>query len=99
MDGKLCPGGRGPQFVFSLPSELKRLTWDPSACAASLAAQLKKAPAVQGTRVPSLDREDPLEEGMATHSSILAWRILWMRSLVSYGPRGCKEIAGRFFTA
>ena len=30
----------------------------------------------QETRVQSLGREDPLEEGMATHSSILAWRIL-----------------------
>ena len=29
------------------------------------------------TSVPSLGREDPLEEGMATHSSILAWRIPW----------------------
>ena len=28
-------------------------------------------------QVQSLDREDPLKEGMATHSSILAWRILW----------------------
>ena len=28
-------------------------------------------------QVRSLGREDPLEEGMATHSSILAWRILW----------------------
>ena len=27
--------------------------------------------------VPSLGREDPLEEGMATHSSILAWRVPW----------------------
>ena len=32
---------------------------------------------MQETRVQSLGREDPLEEGMATHSSILAWRILW----------------------
>jgi len=31
----------------------------------------------QGTWVQSLGREDPLEEGMATHSSILAWRIPW----------------------
>ena len=31
---------------------------------------------MQETWVPSLDGEDPLEEGMATHSSILAWRIL-----------------------
>ena len=32
---------------------------------------------VSETQVPSLHQEDPLEEGMATHSSILAWRILW----------------------
>ena len=31
----------------------------------------------QETRVQSLGQEDPLEEGMATHSSILAWRIPW----------------------
>ena len=36
---------------------------------------VKNLPAVQETRVQSLGREDPLEEGMATHSSILAWRI------------------------
>ena len=40
---------------------------------ASLGAQLvKKLPAVQETGVQSLDREDPLEKGMATHSSIFA---------------------------
>ena len=33
--------------------------------------------AMQETQVPSLSWEDPLEEGMATHSSILAWRIPW----------------------
>jgi len=32
---------------------------------------------IQETWVPSLGREDPLEKGMATHSSILAWRIPW----------------------
>ena len=32
---------------------------------------------MQETQVQSLSREDPLEEGMATHSSILAWRIPW----------------------
>ena len=43
---------------------------------ASLAAQLvKNLPAVQKTWVLSLGWEDPLEEGMATHSSILAWKI------------------------
>ena len=45
---------------------------------ASLVAQsLKRLPAVRETWVQSLGREEPLEEGMATHSSILAWRIPW----------------------
>ena len=39
----------------------------------------------------SLGQEDPLEESMATHSSVLAWRIPWQRSLMGYGPRGRKE--------
>ena len=44
----------------------------------SLVAQtVKHLPTMQETRVQSLGREDPLEEGMATHSSILAWRIPW----------------------
>ena len=43
---------------------------------ASLVVQtVKNPPAKQETWVPCLGREDPLEEGMATHSSILAWRI------------------------
>ena len=43
---------------------------------ASLVAQtVKSPPAMQETRVQSLGWEDPLEECMATHSSILAWRI------------------------
>ena len=44
----------------------------------SLVAQtVKNLPAMQKTRVRSLGQEDPLEEEMATHSSILAWRIPW----------------------
>ena len=38
---------------------------------------VKNLPAMQETQVQSLGREDPLEEGMATYSSILAWRIPW----------------------
>ena len=38
---------------------------------------VKNLPATQETQVQSLAQEDPLEEGMATHSSILAWRIPW----------------------
>ena len=46
---------------------------------ASLVAQMikKNLPAMRETQVQSLGWEDPMEKGMATHSSILAWRILW----------------------
>ena len=45
---------------------------------ASLMTQIvKNLPAMQETRVCSLGQEDPLEKGMATHSSTLAWRIPW----------------------
>ena len=45
---------------------------------ASLMAQMvKNLPEMQETWVQSLGQEDPLEKGMATHSSILAWRIPW----------------------
>ena len=39
---------------------------------------VKCLPATRETRVQSLGREDPLEKEMATHSSILAWKIPWM---------------------
>ena len=46
---------------------------------ASLLAQMvKRLPAMRETRVQSLGREDPLEKEMATHSSILAWKIPWI---------------------
>ena len=46
----------------------------------SLVAQtVKNLPAMQETWVPSLSQEDPLEKGKATHSSILAWRIPWVK--------------------
>ena len=48
-------------------------TWEPS-----LVAQMaKNLPAMQETWVRSLDQEDPLQKGMATHSSIIACRIPW----------------------
>ena len=57
---------------------------------ASLVAQLvKNPPAMRETWVRSLDWEDPLEEGMATHPRILAWRIPWTEEpggLQSMGP-------------
>ena len=50
----------------------------PMCCASLVAQRLKCLPARQETRVQSLGWEDPLEKEMATHSSILAWRIPWM---------------------
>ena len=49
-----------------------QLTW-----ASLVAQQLKRLSAMQETQVRSLGWEDPLEKEMATHSSILAWRIPW----------------------
>ena len=60
--------------------------------AASLVAQsVKRLPAVRETRVQSLGWEDPLEKEMATHSSILVWRIPWTEELGGYSPWGHKE--------
>ena len=42
-----------------------------------MAQMVKNPPAMQETWLHSLCGEDPLEKGMTTHSSILAWRILW----------------------
>ena len=42
-----------------------------------VAQMVMNPPAMEETQVRSLVREDPLEKGMATHSSILAWRIPW----------------------
>ena len=59
-----------------------------------MAQQVKNWPAIQGmqeTWVRSLGQEDSLEDGMATHSSILAWRILWREEPGGHGPWGRKE--------
>ena len=49
----------------------------PSLAVSLVAQMVKNLPAVQETWVLSLGLEDSLEEGMATHSSTLAWRIPW----------------------
>ena len=61
-----------------LTSILIFLNWSRLLMGASLVAQrLKRLPVTQETRVQSLGGKDPLEKGMATHSSTLAWRIPW----------------------
>ena len=58
---------------------------------------VKNPPTMPETWVRSLGREDPLEEEMATHSSLLAWRIPWaeeaigLQSVGAYSPRGRAE--------
>ena len=47
-----------------------------------MAQMVKNLPAKQEVWVGSLGREDPLEKGMATHSSILAWRIPWTEATI-----------------
>ena len=56
---------------------------------------VKNPPAVQemmGTHVRSLGQEDPLEEEMAAHSSILAWEILWAEESGGLQSGGCKRV-------
>ena len=52
---------------------------------------VKNPPAMQETWVQSLGRVDPLEEGMAAHSSILTWEVPWTEELSGYSPMGQKE--------
>ena len=63
------------RFLKKLKTELP---YD-SARAPLVAHMVKYPPAMQETWVQFLGREDPLEKGMATHSSILVWRISWTK--------------------
>ena len=59
----------------------------------SLVAQtVKNLPALQETQVQSLGREDLLEKGMATHSSILAWRIPWTEETGRLQSMGSQKV-------
>ena len=53
-------------------------------------------PAKQETGVQSLAQEDPLEKGMATHSSILAWRIPWIEQLGGLQSMGLQRVRHDF---
>jgi len=78
-----------PGFLLcyiSMFKDVPHVSW------ASLAVKLiKNLLAMQETQVRSLGQKDPLEKEMATHSSILAWRIHGQRSLASYSPWGPKS--------
>ena len=56
-----------------------------------MAQRVKNLLAMQETWVRFLGWEDPLEKEMATHPSILAWKILWTEEPGGYSSWGCKE--------
>ena len=59
----------------------------------SLVAQIvKRLPAMQETQVRSVGQEDPLEKEMATHSSILAWKIPWTEELGGLQSMGSQRV-------
>ena len=81
-------------YTFNLHSTICQLdlsnTW-----ASQVAQTVKNLFAVQETWIRFLGREDPLEKGMATHSSILAWRIPCIEEPGRLSPRGHKKSVGR----
>ena len=82
-----CNAGDPSLIPGSGRSTGEGLGYPPQYSWASLVAQLEmNPPAMRETWVQSLGWEDPLEKRKATHSSILAWRILL------YSPRGLKEL-------
>ena len=63
-----------------------------------MAQMVKKLPTVWETWVWSLGREDPLEKGMATHSSILAWKIPWTEEPGELQSMGLQRIGHDWVT-
>ena len=84
-DPSLIPGlGKSPGEGIGYPLQY---SW------ASLIAQtVKHLPTMQETWVQSLGWEDPLEEGMATYSSIFAWRIPWIEELGRLQAMGSQRV-------
>ena len=57
-----------------------------------MAQTVKNLSAMWETWVQSLGREDPLEKGVATHSNILAWRVLWIEERGGLQPMGLQRV-------
>ena len=71
-----------------------KVTFEIYFLASPMAQQVKNLLAVQETQetwVQSLGWEDPLEEAMATHSSVLAWKIPWTEETIGLQSKGHKE--------
>ena len=81
----------GGGSVSLVPTQL--VAWPKASLVASLVAQMvKNLSAMQETRVQSLGLEDPLEKGIAIHSSILVWRFPWTEESDGLQPRSNKEL-------
>ena len=82
-------------WVGKIPLERGKATHSSIYWASLVVQTAKNMPAMQ-TRVQSLDEEDPPEKGMATHSSILAWRMPWTEEpsgLQSMGSQSRTELS------
>ena len=64
----------------------------PSLRASLVAQTVRVLPAIQETQVQCLGQEDPLEEGMAIHSSILAWEVSWTDEFGRLPPMAHKRV-------
>ena len=92
----LCPRTR---HISEYDHSLQLMEWlksglilPPSRHWASLVVHMvKNLPTMQDTWVRCLGQEDPLEKGMTSHSSVLAWRIPWTEESGSYSPWVCRE--------
>ena len=87
--GNISKGLEIKNNFFSKKKKKKKLNFPWT----SLVAQVvKNLPAMQKTWVQSLGPENALEKGMATHSNILDWKILWTEKLTGYSQRDLKEL-------
>ena len=89
------PGDRRRKLGFPDSGLFKKVQfgWGSGGNRASLVAQMvKNLPAMQETQVQPLGQENSLEEGMATHSSVLGWRIPWIEDSGRLQPMGLHRI-------
>ena len=80
-------------FSFQRPHQSALASSSKSGSASHVAQSVKNLPAIQETWVQSQSREVPMEKGLATHSSILAWTIPWTEEpggLPSMGSQKCR---------
>ena len=77
---------------MKLPKNVRFLNVDNRYKTSLVAQMVKNLPAMWEIQVQSLGQEDPLEKGMATHSSILAWRIPWTEESGGLQSMGLQRI-------